>query len=290
MTASRSGLLATLAAQAFWGFIPLYFFALGDVPVHALLSHRVIWALGILVVILAATGGLVAFWRGLRNRRAALWLFASASLIAANWLFFVLAVQQNRTSEASLGYYIAPLLSVALAALVLREPVTRPQWAALGLAGAGVVVLALAKEAWPIYGLMTGLCSSLYALIRKTVAVEALPGLAIECLLLTPFGLIALALLGLGETPAIQGWEYWLWMAASGPLTAAPLFFFAYGVRRIPLALAGILSYGAPTLQFLIAALWLGEAMGMLHIAAFGLIWAAVAIFSGAQMSRAARK
>lgn len=276
---SRTGLIQGLAAYLIWGLLPMYLHLLRAVPATQVLSHRILWSLGLLVIAVAALGRATAIRAAVRGRVLPL-LCASALLISVNWLVYIWAVANAHVLEASLGYFINPLVNVALGVFVLRERVSRVQGAAIGLAAAGVLAMTLGGGALWI-SLTLAFSFGLYGLIRKVVAIDALGGLLVETLLLAPFAAAALAMAAADGTTAWSGSvRVDLLLAFTGVVTAAPLLLFASAARRLRYATLGLLQYIAPTLAFLEAVLLFGEPLRPVHLLTFGLIWAGCGLYA----------
>lgn len=279
------------AAYILWGVLPLYLRLLRHVPASQILAHRVLWSVVMLVVV-------ALLFRRVRTIvasvtwRTLLLLSASASLIALNWLVYIWAVQNAHVLDASLGYFINPLVNVALGVIVLSERVRRTQWVAIALAALGVAVMALSNGGSIWISLVLALTFGFYGLIRKVVAIDALGGLLIETILLAPFA-FGLLLVAHGGGVGAFGREAAtdLLLILAGAVTAAPLLLFAGAARRMPYAALGLLQYIAPTLQFLIAIFVFGEHLRPHDLGAFGLIWAGLAVYAadGIRTGRAAR-
>ncbi len=277
----RTGLLLGIAAYATWGVVPIYWKLLGGISPVEILAYRAVFGLAAFVVLVAATGELPAVRAAVRDRRLLATLAGSALLLAVNWGLFIYATLGGHLLQASLGYFINPLVSVALGVVFLRERLRRLQLVAIALASVGVVWLALGAGApW----LSLGLASTfgLYGLLRKTARVEALAGSAIETALMAPLGaayLLYLAAAGRGAFGHADLSTHAL-LAATGVVTALPLAWFTAATRRLPLAIIGFLQYLAPTGQFLTAVLLFGEPLAVRKLTAFAFIWAALLIFS----------
>lgn len=278
----RRGLAAAVSAYLIWGVFPLYWALLGHLPALEIIAHRVLWC--------AVSVSLWLFWsegrswlrRALAGRRVGRLLIASSLLISVNWGVYIWAVTNGRVVDASLGYFINPLLSVALGVGVLGERLNRVQWSAVTLAAVGVLWLTLSQGALPWIALVLASSFAVYGLIRKQVAVEAVPGVAIESLILTPVALgwlLWLAAAQRGSFLAGSAGQDVL-LVVGGVLTALPLIGFAYGARRIPYSLVGILQYISPTLQLLSGVLLLGEPFGSDRAIGFGCIWLALAVYA----------
>ncbi len=269
-------------AFACWGAFPLYFKALQAVPPLEMMAHRIAWSLGFVALVLAAQRRWAWLAPALADRRLLWGCAASAGLIALNWFLYIWAVVNARVVEASLGYFINPLVNVLLGAVVLKETLRRGQWLAVAVASAGVAWLTWLGGALPWIALALAGTFGLYGLLRKTAPLGALEGLAMETLLLGPLAIGGLAWLGWqGQSAfvAAPGWTQAL-VLASGPITAIPLLLFAAGARRIPLSLLGLLQYIGPTLQLLVGVWLFGEAFEPARLAGFALIWAALALYS----------
>ena len=284
----RSGLAAAVGAFLIWGLFPLYLKPLSDVPALQILAHRIAWCCLLVFAWLAWRGELGAVRRALADRGTRLRLVASASLISVNWLVYVWAVTNGQVVEASLGYFINPLLNVVLGVLVLKERLNRAQWIAVTLAALGVAYLTAFAGRPPWIALVLAASFATYGLIRKTAAVESVPGLAAETLLLAPLAV---------------GWLLWCEATGSGALghssvginalllgsglaTALPLALFAYGARLIRYSTLGLLQYVGPTLQFLIGVLVFGEPFPRARAVGFVLIWLGLAFYAADSLWR----
>jgi len=287
----RRGLLAALFAYAVWGLFPLYWYQLRAVPAVQTVAHRVVWC-AVFVVGWLALRRERGWWRGaLAAPRALPLLAASSLLISINWGIYIWAVAHGRVLDASLGYFIGPLANVLVGVLLLHERLGARQWSAVALAAAGVLWLTVSYGELPWVALSLALSFCLYGLIRKVVAVDALPGLAMESLILL---LPALAWLGWSEArgDGVFGHGAVLrdtLLMAGGVLTALPLVGFAYGARRMPYSLLGLLQYLAPTLQ-LLCGLLLGEAFSTDRLVGFSLIWLGLAVYAASGWSASRRR
>ncbi|MBI5536358.1 MAG: EamA family transporter RarD [Deltaproteobacteria bacterium] len=274
-----TGIACALAAYGCWGIFPIYFKALRTVPPAVVLCHRVLWSAVVMTLIIAALGRSRAFVQALRSRKVLLTLAASTLLIAGNWLTYIYAVVQGHILESSLGYFVNPLVSVALGALFLRERLRTRQTIAVGLASCGVVILAAGSGAVPWIPLVLAGTFALYGLLRKTVAIDAAGGLLAETLFLVVPAVVFLLASPQPWAAEAMGWKGPVLLIAAGPVTALPLLCFAHGARQLPLSLIGFLQYLSPTLQFLTAVVVYGETFGRLHVFTFAFIWAGVALF-----------
>jgi chloramphenicol-sensitive protein RarD len=286
----RAGLLAGGAAYGLWGLFPIYFKALASVPPLEILAHRVTWALLLLLAMLRSRETLRLLRDALRGRSLAL-LAASGLLIALNWLVYLWSILTDRIVEASLGYFITPLVSVLLGVVLLREPLERPLLFATGLAGLGVGWMTLQLGRPPWIALALALLFGTYGLIRKVVPVGAVVGLTVETLLLLPFAL------GYMAWSRAQGQLAFLsgsrgrdaLLVLSGPLTALPLVLFAFAARRLPLSRLGFLQYLSPSIQLLLAVFLYREPLTLERLMAFLCIWSGVAILLARQLRETLR-
>ena len=278
----RRGYVLGLSAYLLWGLFPLYFKHLEAVPALEIVVHRVLWSAlgaGLLLLVWRHPG----WWRELRaqpGRLAALVL--SGLLIASNWLLYVWAVNNQHMLEASLGYYINPLVNVLLGLLLLGERLRPLQWLAVALAAAGVAQQVWQLGSLPWVSLLLALTFGFYGLLRKRVAVAALPGLALETWLLLPLALAWLALHGDAASRQAAFWSSApaLWLALSGPVTLLPLLCFNAAARHLPYATLGFLQYVAPTLVLLLAVFHYGEPLAPARLLAFACIWAGLLVYS----------
>lgn len=281
---AAGGVLLALGAFGMWGVFPVYFKAVASVPAAEVLCHRIVWSALFGAILLSALGQWPAVAGALARRRIVLTLAASAVVVSCNWVVFIWAVAHDRVLESSLGYYISPLVNVLLGTVVLRERLDRLQWVAVAVAAGGVLYQAVALGTVPWISLALAVSWGLYGLIRKVVEVEALPGLFIETLLLTPFAFVWLGWLeARGEgTFAATGWHMDALLVLSGVLTAMPLILFVAGARRLPLTTLGLLQYTVPTLHFLMAVVVFKEPFGPDRLVTFACIWLALALYSTA--------
>ena len=276
-----------------WGLFPIYLKPLAGVPALEVIAHRIVWCCLLVFAWLAVRGELGLVRAALVDSVSRRRLLASAILISINWLIYVWAVTHEHVLDASLGYFINPLVNVLLGVVVLGERLNRAQKSAVALAAAGVLYLAIVAGRPPWIALALAASFGLYGLIRKVVAVDAVPGLATETLLLAPF---ALALLAWNELQGVAALGHSSTLVnalllGSGFVTAIPLVLFAFGARRIPLSTVGLVQYIGPTLQFLIGVLVFHEAFSLSRGIGFAFIWIALAVYAadGLWRSRKAR-
>ena len=245
-----------------------------------IMAHRMVWSLLLAGLLAILMGRIQAVRQVLANRRAMGWLALSTLLIAVNWTTYVYAVNGGRTLDASLGYYLNPLLNMAAGAWLFKERLSRWGMAAIGLAGVGVVLQALALGHLPWISLLLALTFCAYGIIRKRVEADALPGLLIECLLLfLPASLWLGWLVSQGQSHFGTNLSSTLWLLAAGPATVAPMVLFAWAARRMPYSTMGFLQFLAPSMVFVIGVLQ-GEPFGWLRGISFAFIWLGAGVFA----------
>jgi chloramphenicol-sensitive protein RarD len=280
--AMNAGIAYAILAFGAWGLFPLYFRQIASVPPLEVVLHRSVWSLLFVLMLLAALRRF-GWLRPVLAEPRRLGLFAlSAALLSGNWLVYVYAVHSGQVVEASLGYFINPIVNVLLGVLVLHERLDRVQWAAVALAAAGVLWLTLLHGRLPWIALVLAVSFGLYGLMRKTASLGALEGLALETMLLAPLVLPALLWWTLGGSGAMARGDLALdaWLVIGGPLTALPLLLFAAGARRLPLATIGLLQYLSPTIQLALGVWVFHEPFDRARLAGFALIWAALLLYS----------
>lgn len=291
-TEARAALMAGVGCYAMWGFIPLVFQQMDRAGADAweIMAHRFVWSVLWAAALILILKHSAAVRRALADRRVMGWLALSTLLIAVNWTTYVMAVNNGRTLDASLGYYLNPLLNMAVGAWLFRERLSRLGLVAIGLAGVGVALQAAALGHLPWVSLLLAVSFCAYGVIRKRVAVDAAPGLFLECLLLALPGLawvIWIESRGVGhftDGPAS------LWLLVAGPATVFPMVLFAWAARRMPYSTMGFLQFLAPTIVFVIGVLQ-GEPLGWLRATSFGFIWAGAVVFAlGAITARKPRE
>lgn len=277
---SRSGFMLGLAAYALWGVLPIYFKAIAAVGAVDIVAHRVLWSLPFLALLIAATRSWPKVQAAIADRRTLLILLVTAVLIGANWLLYVHAVNNGHILAASFGYYLNPLANVLLGRFVLREKLSRLQWTAVAIAGAGISVLAAGALGQLWLSLALCVTFALYGLFRKIVAADALTGLAIETGILLPLAVAWLGWGALASQPVLgtTARETELLLLA-GIVSTTPLLLFTGAAKRLPYSTLGMLQFAAPTLQFLIAVLVYGEHVTIADAIAFPAIWAALVLY-----------
>lgn len=287
--ASARGLAAAAAAFTIWGLLPVYLKPLHEVAAIQVIAHRVAWSCVFILGWMLARGELRELRATLTNPAMLSRLALTALLVSANWLVYVWGVANGHVVETSLGYFINPLVNVLLGVVVLRERLNRAQWTAVALAAIAVVYLTLITGRPPWIALALAATFSLYGLLRKVISVAALPGLATETLLLMPLGAAYLLWCGATGAGAFGSASLGLdaLLIASGPVTAVPLFLFAYGARLIPYSTVGLLQYIAPSLQLMCGVFLYHEPFERLRAVGFALTWLALLIYAGDGLWRA---
>jgi chloramphenicol-sensitive protein RarD len=285
---SRAALVSAFTCYVLWGVMPLLFMGQAAAGFDSLeiLAHRALWAVAVAggLVLLARQGGQVR--AVFASPKTLAWLTFSTALIAVNWGLYVWATTHHATLEASLGYYINPLLNMVVGLWLFRERIDRWGWVAIGLAAVGVLFQTLALGRPPWISLILAFTFATYGVIRKRVPIDAQAGLLIECLLLAPFGLAwVLWLQHSGAGVAFDSPVNTVWALANGPATVLPLALFSWSARRLPLSTIGFIQFLAPTLQFAVG-VWAGEALTPLRIVSFAFIWGGAAVFAAAAFFR----
>ena len=276
----RTGLAAAFSAYVIWGFLPLYLILVRSVPAFEFVGWRIIWTMPLCLLIVLARRQGTDLRAALVNRRTLGLLALSATLIAVNWVVYVWAIQNGQVYAASLGYYINPLVNVLLGTVLLGEKLSRPQWAAVGLAGIGVSLLAAGALTTLWISLTLALSFGSYGLIRKQLDVGSVPGLTIEsALLLLPSFAVAWYYAQTQGSSFAVSTELSLAIMAGGVVTAFPLLLFAIAARKLPYSMLGFIQFLAPSIVFVLGLTVFGEELKPVQAACFACIWAAAAIF-----------
>jgi len=284
----RTGILSAASAFLCWGLFPLYFHAIGEVPPLQILAHRMLWSLLFLVIVLVVRKQW-AWLAVVRQPRVFGSFVASAVLLSVNWLIYIWAVNNNHVIEASLGYFINPLVNISLGYLLLKERLRPAQWMAIAVAALGVAWLTWQAGTVPWIALALAVSFGGYGLLRKTAALGALEGLSFETMVLFPVAaayVVWLTVHGQNAFINTESTSTQLLLMAAGPITAIPLLLFASGARQIPLSVLGLLQYLSPTLQFLLGVWLFHEPFTPDRLVGFALIWAALALFAAEGLLR----
>jgi len=280
MNRTAQGILAILAACVIWGLSPLYYNLLTMVPPLELLAQRTLWSFLFFALVLGLQGRFSALIHALGNRGHVITLFAAACAIAVNWYFFIYSVQINRVSEASLGYFIFPLVAVVFGLIVFKEKLSALQWVAVALAVFAVLILTYGLGVAPWLALVLSLSFGTYSVLKKRLDLSPVISVTLEVMLLLPLTVPYLLIQNWPIQDSTDSWQIWFLLMGSGPLTATPLILFSYATRRISMSTVGIMQHINPSIQFLVALLIFAEPMTDWHFGAFSIIWVAVVIYS----------
>lgn len=280
----RVGAISAIGAYFLWGILPIYWKMIHDVPATEVLAHRIIWSLVFMIGILGASRGMGPFIAEckqiLASRRQIVGVIMTAILISVNWCTYIWAVSENRIVEASLGYYINPLVSVLLGMAVLKEKLSSWQRVSFGLAAIGVGIMALSFGTVPWVSLVLAISFGLYGLFKKMVNIGAITGITVETAISSPIALLYVSYLQIHGSGAFQFNSTSLLLMGAGVVTAIPLVLFAKGANRLPLSMLGFIQYMSPTISLLIGIFVYHEPFTSMHFLSFSFIWLALIIFS----------
>ena len=295
MNDAAKGVTAMVAACTIWGLSPLYYKMLAHIPPIEILAHRTLWSMLFFAGVLLLQSRLGELRRALGGVRAAVIIGFAALMISTNWYIFIMSIQIGKATEASMGYYLFPLVAVVIGMVAFGEKLGRAQAVAVALAALAVALLTYGLGVAPWIALILSISFGMYGLVKKYISVGPVVSVTGEVLLLSP---IALLVLWIVHTGGDGGGAFGAsvsdsaLLAFSGPLTGTPLILFSYATRRVRMATVGLVQYLNPTLQFFCAVIVFGEPFGGWHTAAFALIWTALAIYSftALRAERAARR
>lgn len=277
----RHGTLAGIGTYIIWGVVPIFFKQIDTIPAGEVIAHRVVWSLLLMAIYLWLTQGFAVVKTVLREPRQMARIAIASLLVGTNWLIFVYGVNQGRILETSLGYFILPLLNVALGVIVLNEKLRRLQWLAVTLAAIGVTIEAIRVGGLPWISLTLAATFGFYGLMRKQLPLDSANGLFLETACMTPLALGYLLWLSFnGQSHFGVSTQVDLMLAATGVVTAIPLLLFAIAARRLPLSTIGFLQYLAPTISFMIAIFLYHEPMNVHRALGFAMIWTALIVYS----------
>ena len=279
MTDSTKGVFAMIVACTVWGLSPLYYALLRDVPPMEVLSYRSLWSLVFFALILGVQGRFSEVLVALSKPRQVVTIFIAAAMIAGNWFGFIFAISTGQGIEASLGYYIFPLVAVVIGKLVFSERLKAAQWIAVGIAGFGVAVLTAGLGVAPWIALWLAGTFGAYGMIKKQLPLGPVVSVTSEVLLLAPLAIGWIALKGTGVGGGNDVGTHAL-LALSGPLTAGPLILFSFAARRVRMSTVGLVQFLNPTLQFGTAVLVMGELVTRWHAMSFPVIWAGLVVYT----------
>ena len=277
LTRYRTGLVYGVAAYVIWGLLPLYWGSLGNTKAFEIISHRAVWSLLVCLIALSFRKEFRSAFKALKNPRTLALLALTSGLLSANWAIYIWSVTVNRVVEASLGYYITPLVNVAFGVFMLREKMRPLQWAAVSVAAIGVAALTFDFGHLPWIAIGLAVSWGLYSVIKKSLPVTALQGLTVETLIAMFPTLAFLSMLQISGEGAF-GTSLWLslGLAGAGIMTVAPLLFFNCSTVLLPLSVVGLLQYITPTIMFIIGVTVNGEAMPLARWIGFFAIWVAL--------------
>jgi chloramphenicol-sensitive protein RarD len=278
----NSGILAAIGAYVLWGLLPMYWKSMQTVPPFEVLCHRTVWSLLFLLLPLIWSKRWQRLRQASRSPVTLITFLITSSMLGLNWFVYIWAVNAGHILDASLGYFVNPLISVLLGTIFLKERLRPWQWVAIGIAVCGVVFVTLGYGAFPWIALTLALTFGFYGLLRKTASLEALEGLALETAVLSVPALAYLVTLELtgaasfGHTATTTD----VLLAFTGIATALPLLLFGYAARKVTLATVGVLQYITPTLQFLLGVWVYGETFTTTRMIGFGTVWIALILYS----------
>lgn len=294
MSENSKGIIFALGAYLIWGFLPIYWKQVEHISSYELIAHRVLWAFIFMIVFILVTNRMHLFYKDLkfifRDKKKVIALFAASTVITTNWLLYIVAVNNGHILDASLGYYINPLISILIGFVILGERFSKSQWTAIIIVFLGVTYLAVGLGSAPWISLTLALSFSIYGLIKKVINMDAVFALAVETFVLAPFALIYILFLegSGGGNFGINADS--LVMMGTGVITAVPLLLFSLGAQRIRLSLIGILQYFAPTIMLLLGVFMYGEAFTDIHTVAYILIWSGLAIYTFSRIQEMRRQ
>jgi chloramphenicol-sensitive protein RarD len=279
--ATRAGLLYGLVAYVIWGVVPIYFKSVDRVPAEELLAHRIVWSAALLVAVLTLLGRFRELLACFGHSRSLMLLLASTLFIATNWYVYIHSVLSNQIMQGSLGYFILPLVNVAIGTIFFQERMRPLQWIALSFAVIGVAVLTVWDGTFPWIALTLAFTFSIYGVLRKQAAVDGMVGLTVETLLLAPFCLVYLGYYAWKDQLVFGHGDYRqdALVILSGVVTSIPLICFAQAVQRLRIVTIGFLQYISPSLAFILAVTLYGEEFKPVYQAGYSLIWCGLAIF-----------
>ncbi|CAN5573345.1 EamA family transporter RarD [soil metagenome] len=283
-TGYGSGLAFAISAYALWGFLPVYFRLLAPVGPFEIVALRILLALAFCAILLTLTRAWPRFWALMRQPRVLGIMTIAGVLIYINWQVYIFAILSGRVVEGALGYFINPIVTVVLGVVVLRERLRVAQWVAVGISAIAILVIAIGYGEFPWISLTLAFSFGLYGFIKKLVGgqVDAVSGLTIETVVLTPVAIAILVIVGAtsGIVTGTQGTPHLILALFAGAVTATPLLLFAAAARRLPLVYIGLTQYLAPVLQFIFGVVFLREDMPIERWIGFALVWVALIVLT----------
>ena len=292
---NATGIIYTASAYVLWGILPIYWKFINDVSALEILAHRVIWSfIFVFMIVLLLKRKLLKNFFQVQMSQKKTWfgLLLASLFISINWLTYIYAVNTNHIVEASLGYYINPIIAVLLGVLVLREKVNVLQAVSFVIAGIGVIYMTLSVGKLPWISLLLALSFGFYGLSKKLIKVDSILGLLLETLFVLPFALMFLAYLGVTDQHSFStgSLNNDLFLLGSGIATALPLLWFGIGAQKIPLYMVGFLQYISPTISLILGVLMYGESFTKDHVVTFACIWIAIALFTLSNIRQGIKK
>ncbi|MDT3994391.1 EamA family transporter RarD [Mammaliicoccus fleurettii] len=284
MSEFKKGILYATFAYIIWGILPIYWNLVNEIGPFEILAHRIIWSAVFMLLLLTFTKQLSMFKNAtiklFEQKKMLLAIIAAGYIITVNWGTFIWAVNNHHVLQASLGYYINPLMSIFLAFIFLGERFSKAQWIAIALAFIGVIYMTFQVGEFPYVSILLATSFALYGLIKKVVDIDAFSSITIECIVTLPAALIYIFYLSQNDAITFGMNHSSGWLLLSGAITAIPLILFSAGARRIPLSLTGFIQYIGPTLMFFIGIFLLGEQFDVDQLITFIFIWAGIILYS----------
>ena len=291
-----SGLTAAIAASMIWGFLPIYWKLMQEVPAYEILAHRICWSFVFTAIIIFCT----RCWQQLKqdchdlciNHKRGLWMISEALLISINWLTYIWAVNNNHVLDTSIGYYINPLMNVLLGVIMFKERLSLTKWISVGLASAGIIIMAIQLGSLPWISIVLPITFALYGALKKMLQLGPYISIFLETLLLLPVSLLYIGFAAAdGTSHFVISDAYTCGLLAfTGVVTAVPLVLFSAGANNLPLNVLGFMQYISPTMGFLLGIFYFGESFGMAQLFAFSFIWMALALFTVADFRELRKK
>jgi chloramphenicol-sensitive protein RarD len=279
----NKGIILILGGYIGWGLFPLYWSLLKHVPATEVLAHRMLWSVPVLLVFVAVVSAWkTEFFTALKNKKELFWLLVTAILITINWGVYIVAVNNARVIEASMGYFLSPLIHIFGGYIIFKERISWLKKLAIAFAALGVFYYIASVDTFPWIGLVVGFSFASYGILRKMIATPAVPGLLIETLLLVPISLGYVIYLGIDQQATFlnMGFSTNVWLILGGLVTVVPLVLFTAGARLLPMTTSGILFYITPTMQFLVGVLIFNEAVNQNQLIGFLGIWLGLALYT----------
>ncbi|MFO7952509.1 MAG: EamA family transporter RarD [Bacillota bacterium] len=286
MTTNTAGIVYGTFAYSLWGLLPLYWNLMEAVPAVEILAHRIFWSFVVMSLVIIVTGGKAALTASMVDKKKLMLIFLCGFVVSLNWVTYIYAVNSGFVIEASMGYYINPLVVVLLGVTVFKEKLGRWQLTALIIAATGVIIITVQYGRIPWIALILALTFASYGMIKKIIRLDPVSGLVLETFIVMPFALFYLLSLEYAGTGALGSvaWPLKLVLAGTGIATATPLFLFARGIEKTTFSMMGFLQYIAPTINLILGIFVFKEYFSIMHLVSFCFIWAALIIFTLANL------